>query len=116
MQPLYLYSIGLLASLVLGVFLAFFLNRGLSSLLSLIFPQDIIKKFWLRLINVIILLAAVSGALANTYPTEAGGDRLILIFSFMDQLEGMGIRLLVSSLVLASVLLIVFGFTSKKKP
>jgi hypothetical protein len=113
MELLRLYLTGAGIALLFGIAIAVILRSGLSALLSSLFTEASVRRFWSRIIYTMILLASVSGAMSVTYPDEAKTDRLILIWSFMNQMEGMGFRLLWTLLILFSVLLFSYAFKRK---
>ena len=57
--------------------------------------------------------ATLSGAMSAIYPEEAKTDRLIMIWSLMNQWEAMGFRLLWTLLVVLSVFLLAYSFRKK---
>jgi hypothetical protein len=115
MQILTYYFLGVAVSGLLGIVLCVIFRSGLKSFFSGIFKEDTAKKFWARITYTIILLSSISGAMANTYPEEAANDPLIMLWGFMDQMEGMGFRLLWTLLVIFSVLILAHVLHPKKK-
>jgi hypothetical protein len=115
MNLLIFYFVGVAVSLLFGVFLSLLFRKGLLSFLTVLFGEETQKKFWARVTYVLIFLSSISGALAQTYPQEAGGDRLVMIWSFMNQMEGMGLRVLWTLLVVFAVYLFAYAFSAKRK-
>ena len=115
MKILTYYLVGLAASGLFGVFLCIIFRLGLKSFFSGIFKEEAAKKFWARITYTIILLSSISGAMAKTYPEEAANDTLIMLWGFMDQMEGMGFRLLWTLLIIFSVLILAHVLSPKKK-
>jgi hypothetical protein len=106
MQLINYYLIGTGAAALFGIVIALLLRSGLSSFLTTLFADAQVKRFWSRVIYTVIMLASVSGAMASTYPEEAKTDRLVMFWSMMNQLEGMGFRLLWTLLIVFAALLI----------
>jgi hypothetical protein len=115
MEIFNIYLIVAAASILLGILLCLVFKGGLKSFLSSLFSESPVQKFWARAIYSVIILASISGALANTYPEKALDDRLVLTWAVMDQLEGILFRLLWTFLVLFSVLLIGWAISGVKK-
>lgn len=113
MDILYMYLLGVGAAALLGVIIALLLKPGLGPLLKALFPDTAVARFWSRLVYTVIMLAALSGAMSATYPDEAKTDRLIRIWSLMNQWEAMGFRLLWTLLVVLSVFLLAYSFRKK---
>ena len=106
MQLLNYYLIGTGAAALFGIVIAVLFRSGLSSFLTTLFPDAAVRRLWSRVIYTVIMLAAISGAMASTYPEEAKTDRLVMFWGLMNQLEGMGFRLLWTLLVIFSALLL----------
>ena len=106
MELLRFYLMGTAAAALFGIIIAVLFRPGLSSFLISLFPDAAVKRLWSRVIYTVIMLAAVSGAMVSTYPEEAKTDRLIMFWSLMNQVEGMGFRLLWTLLVVFSALLL----------
>jgi hypothetical protein len=113
MDILYMYLIGLGVAAAFGIAVALLLRSGLGSLLKALFPDVAVGRFWSRLVYTVIMLAALSGAMSATYPDEAKTDRLIRIWSLMNQWEAMGFRLLWTLLVVLSVFLLAYSLRKK---
>jgi hypothetical protein len=113
MDILRLYLIGVGVAAVFGIVIALLLRSGLTSLVKAMFPDAAIQKFWSRLIYTVVMLASLSGAMSAAYPDEAKTDRLIRIWSLMNQWEAMGFRLLWTLLVILSVFLLAYSFRKK---
>lgn len=104
MNVLLVYAAGLAVSLVAGIIIFSLLKPGISALSERLMDDPASRIFWKRTIGTVILLAVLSGALSVTYPEEAASDRLVMLFAFMDQMETMGLRLLITLLVVFSVM------------
>jgi hypothetical protein len=104
MNVLLIYAAGVGVSLIAGICIFLFLKPGIGALTERLTDDPAAGAFWKRTIGTVIILATVSGALAVTYPAEAADDRLIMLFAFMDQMETMGLRLLISLLVVFSIM------------
>ncbi|MBN2225250.1 MAG: hypothetical protein JW765_11275 [Deltaproteobacteria bacterium] len=113
MDILHLYLIGVGVAAVFGVLIGLLLKSGLASLLKTMFPEAAVQKFWSRLVYTVVMLASLSGAMSAVYPDEAKTDRLIRIWSFMNQTEAMGFRLLWTLLVILSVFLLAYSFRKR---
>ena len=109
------YFIGVAVSITFGIIICIIFRSGLQSFLTDIFPAEASKRFWSKVIYTLILLASISGAMANTYPDEAKNDKILMTWSFMNQMEGMGLRLLWTLLITTSILLLVYGLYQKKR-
>jgi len=103
-----IYLIGVALSAVIGILLCVLFKDGLKSFLEVLFPEAVVQKFWTRMINIIVVLASISGSMANTFPENAIEDKLVLLWAVMDQFEGTLFRLLWTLLVLFTILL--FGW------
>jgi hypothetical protein len=114
MDILCLYLIGVAVAAVFGIFIVLLLKSGLVSFIKTMFPEEAARKFWSRLVYTVVLLASLSGAMSVTYPDEAKTDRLIRIWTLMNQVEAMGFRLLWTMLVVLSVFLLAYSFTKKE--
>jgi hypothetical protein len=114
MDVFYLYLIGVGVAAVFGVVIALLLASGLSSLLKAMFPEAAVRRFWSRLVYVTVMLASLSGAMSVSYPDEAKTDRLVRIWSLMNQWEAMGFRLLWTLLVVFSVFLLAHALRRKE--
>ncbi len=114
-----IYLAGVALSAFFGILLCILFKGGLKTFLEGLFPEAVVHKFWTRMINIIIILASISGSIANTYPENAGEDKLVLVWAVMDQFEGMLFRLLWTLLILFTILLfgwaIAFQKDAKKK-
>ena len=106
MNVLLVYAAGLGISLVAGICIFLLLKPGISALAERLMDDPASLTFWKRTIGTVIILATLSGALSVTYPEEAAGDRLIMLFAFMDQMESIGLRLLITLLVVFPVMTI----------
>jgi len=106
MNVLLVYAAGVGVSLIAGICIYLFLKPGIGALTERLADDPAAGAFWKRTICTVIILATVSGALSITYPEEAASDRLVMLFAFMDQMETMGLRLLISLLVVFSVMTI----------
>jgi hypothetical protein len=115
MELLRFYLLGAGAAVVLGIIVALLLRSGLSAFLTALFPDAPVRRFWSRIIYAVIMLSSISGAMAGTYPAEAKTDRLVLFWSLMNQVEGMGFRLLWTLLVVLSVLLLAYTLRKKER-
>lgn len=115
MEVFNIYLIVAAASLLLGVLLCLVFRGGFKSFLGSLFAEAPVQKFWARAIYSVIILASISGALANTYPEKAIDDRLVLTWAMMDQVEGILFRLLWTFLVLFTVMLIGWAISGVKK-
>jgi len=104
MNVLLIFASGLGVSLVAGIFIFLLLKPGISALSERLMDDPASLTFWKRTIGTVIMLAALSGALSVTYPEEAASDQLVMLFAFMDQMESMGLRLLITLLVVFSVM------------
>jgi hypothetical protein len=113
MDILCVYLVGMGVAAAFGIVIALLLRSGLGPLLKAMFPDASVGRFWSRLVYTVIMLAALSGAMSATYPEEAKTDRLILIWSLMNQWEAMGFRLLWTLLVVLSVFLLAYSFRKK---
>jgi len=102
MNVLSVFAAGLAVSLIVGIIIFLLLKPGISALSERMTGDAASLAFWKRSIGTVIILAAVSGALAVSYPEEAASDRLVMLFAFMDQMEAMGLRLLITLLVVFS--------------
>jgi hypothetical protein len=114
MDILRLYLIGVGVAAVFGIAVALLLRSGLASLLKTLFPDAAARAFWSRLVYTVIMLASLSGAMSAAYPDEAKTDRLIRIWSLMNQWEAMGFRLLWTLLVILSIFLLAYSFRKKE--
>jgi hypothetical protein len=114
MDILRLYLIGVGVAAVFGIAVALLLRSGLASLLKTLFPDAAARTFWSRLVYTVIMLASLSGAMSAAYPDEAKTDRLIRIWSLMNQWEAMGFRLLWTLLVILSIFLLAYSFRKKE--
>ena len=115
MDILRLYLIGVGVAAVFGVLIAVLLGSGLSALLKGMFPDAPVRRFWSRLVYAVIMLASLSGAMSVSYPDEAKTDRLIRIWSLMNQWEAMGQRLLWTLLVVLAVFLLAYSLRRKER-
>lgn len=113
MDILRFYLIGVGVAAVFGIVIALLLASGLSSLLKGMFTEAAVRRFWSRLVYIVVMLASLSGAMSASYPDEAKTDRLVRIWSLMNQWEAMGFRLLWTLLVVLSVFLL--GYALRKK-
>jgi hypothetical protein len=109
-----IYLIGVSLSAVIGILLCALFSGGLKTFLEGLFPEAVVQKFWARMINIIIVLASISGSMTNTYPENAGDDKLVLVWAIMDQFEGMLFRLLWTLLILFTILLFGWAITTLK--
>lgn len=109
-----IYLIGVALSAFFGILLCVLFSGGLKTFLEGLFPEAVVQKFWTRMINVIIVLASISGSMTNTYPENAGEDKLVLAWAIMDQFEGMLFRLLWTLLILFTILLFGWAISSLK--
>lgn len=108
------YLVGVGVAAAFGLIVCLLLGTGLSAVHRSMFPEAAVRRFWSRLVFTVIMLAALSGAMSATYPTEAATDRLVLIWSLMNQWEAMGLRLLWTLLVVFSVLLFAHSFGKRE--
>ncbi|MBN1883219.1 MAG: hypothetical protein JW885_13715 [Deltaproteobacteria bacterium] len=104
MNVLLVFAAGLAVSLVVGISIILLLKSGINASTERLTDNPAAGTFWKRTIGTVIILAAVSGALSVAYPEEAASDRLIMLFAFMDQMETIGLRLLITLLVVFSVM------------
>jgi len=114
MDILCLYLIGVAVAAVFGIVIVLLLKSGLASFIKTMFPETAVQKFWSRLVYTVIMLASLSGAMSSVYPDEAKTDRLIRIWSLMNQMEAMGFRLLWTLLVILSIFLLAYSFRKKE--
>jgi len=114
MDILRLYLIGVGVAAVFGIVIVLLLKTGLASLLKTMFPEAAVQKFWSRLFYTVVMLASLSGAMSAAYPDEAKTDRLIRIWSLMNQWEAMGFRLLWTLLVILAVFLLAYALRKKE--
>ncbi len=114
MDILRFYLMGVGVAAVFGIAIALLLRSGLASLLKTLFPDAAARRFWSRLVYTVIMLASLSGAMSAAYPDEAKTDRLIRIWSLMNQWEAMGFRLLWTLLVILSIFLLAYSFRKKE--
>ncbi len=77
------------------------------------FPEAAVQRFWSRLVYTVVMLAVAFRGHVGRYPDEAKTDRLIRIWSLMNQWEAMGFRLLWTLLVILSVFLLAYSFRKK---
>jgi len=115
MNILYLYLIGVGVAAAFGVAIALLLRPGLGSLLTAMFPNTAVGKFWSRLVYVVVMLASLSGAMSVSYPDEAKTDCLVRFWTLMNQWEAMGFRLLITLLVVLSVFLLAYSLGKKER-
>jgi len=104
MNVLLIFAAGLGVSLAAGIVILLLLKPGVSALSERLTDDPASISFWKRAIGAVIILATLSGAMSVTYPNEAAGDRLIMTFAFMNQMEAMGLRLLITLLVVFPVM------------
>ena len=115
MKILTYYFLGVAVSGLFGTILCIIFRSGLRSFFTSIFKEETTKKFWAKITYTLILLSSISGAMAKTYPEDAANDKLIMLWGFMDQMEGMGFRLLWTLLIVFSVLMLAHVLYPKKK-
>ncbi len=115
MKILTYYLLGVAVSGLFGIILCVIFRSGLRSFFAGIFKEETARKFWAKITYTIILLSSISGAMAKTYPEGAADDTLIMLWGFMDQIEGMGFRLLWTLLVVFSILILAHVLYPKRK-
>lgn len=87
-QILYVYGAGLAISVLIGLGFWSMIKRGLSSVLRDLFPHEEVWKFWERLIGLSIILVTVSNGIGFSYSENALTDKLLLLWSLMDHIQG----------------------------
>ena len=87
-RVLYAYGAGLVISILIGLGFWSIIKGRLSSVLRDLFPHEEVWKFWEQLIGLSIILVTVSRGIGFSYSENALADGLILLWSFMNHIQG----------------------------
>ncbi len=88
LRVLYAYGLGLLMSVAIGLSVWSMIKGKLSSVLNHLFPDKEIWRFWEQLIGLSIVLVTISAGIKFSYSKEAETDKLMLIWNFMNHVQG----------------------------
>lgn len=87
-KVLYAYGAGLAVSVLIGLAFWSMIKGKLSSVLRDLFPNEEVWRFWEQLIGLSIVLVTVSRGIGYSYAEKALTDKLVLLWDFMDHIQG----------------------------
>jgi hypothetical protein len=85
---LWAYGAGLMISVLIGLGLWSMIKGRLAALLRSAFPDEEVWRFWHQLVGLSIVLATVSKGIDFSYHEKSMTDNLVLLWNFVDHIQG----------------------------